>query len=140
VLAEGDTNVRLEDTGPNNGSANRPGVAVSSVKAVMSSESRVSKNTRGVWLQNIVKYSQRVTQTYVLEDTGPKNGSANRPGLAVSSVKAELLSESVRGGTRIRSYVGLTTSQINQEVIRQLTTPQINQGVICSERQYQSSP
>jgi hypothetical protein len=52
-----------------------------------------------------------------LEDTGPKNRSANRPGLAVSSIKAVLLSESVRDRTRIRSYVELITSQINQEVI-----------------------
>jgi hypothetical protein len=65
VLAEGDTNVRLEDTGPKNGSANRPGIAVSSVKAVISSESRASQNARGVWLQNTVKCSQRVIQTYV---------------------------------------------------------------------------
>jgi hypothetical protein len=38
-----------------------------------------------------------------LEDTRPKNRSANRPGLAVSSIKAVLLSESIRDKTRIRS-------------------------------------
>jgi hypothetical protein len=52
-----------------------------------------------------------------LEDTRPKNRSANRPGLVVSSIKAVLLSESVRDRTRIRSYVDLITSQINQGVI-----------------------
>jgi hypothetical protein len=48
-----------------------------------------------------------------LQDTGPKNRSTNRPGLAVSSIKAILLSESVRDRTRIRSYIKLITSQIN---------------------------
>jgi hypothetical protein len=45
-----------------------------------------------------------------LENTGPKNRSANRPGLAVSSIKVVLLSESVYNKTRIRSYVKLITS------------------------------
>jgi hypothetical protein len=48
-----------------------------------------------------------------LGDTRSKNRSTNRPGLAVFSIKAVLLSESVRDKTRIRSYVKLITSQIN---------------------------
>jgi hypothetical protein len=52
-----------------------------------------------------------------LEDTGPKNRFTNRPGLAISSIKTVLLSESVRNKTRIRSYIKLIISQINQEVI-----------------------
>jgi hypothetical protein len=48
-----------------------------------------------------------------LEDTRPKNKSANRPGLAVSFIKIVLLSESMRDKTRIRSYVELIISQIN---------------------------
>jgi hypothetical protein len=71
-------------------------------------------------IEIINKYNKILAESNTnicLEDTGPKNRSANRPGLAVSFIKVVLLSESVRDKTRIRSYVELITSQINQEVI-----------------------
>jgi hypothetical protein len=75
---------------------------------------------RSISVEIINKYNKILAESNTnvcLEDTGPKNRSANRPGLAVSSIKVVLLSESVRDRTRIRSYIELITSQINQEVI-----------------------
>jgi hypothetical protein len=39
ILAESNTNISLEDTRPKNRSTNRPGLVVSSIKAVLLSES-----------------------------------------------------------------------------------------------------
>jgi hypothetical protein len=68
---------------------------------------------RSISVEIINKYNKILAEdntNICLEDTGPKNRSTNRPRLAVSFIKAILLSESVRDRTRIRSYVKLTTS------------------------------
>jgi hypothetical protein len=75
---------------------------------------------RSISVEIINKYNKVLAENNTnicLEDTRPKNKSTNRPGLAVSFIKTVLLSESVRDRTRIRSYIKLITSQINQEVI-----------------------
>jgi hypothetical protein len=43
ILAENNTNIRLEDTRPKNKSTNRPGLVVSSIKVVLLSESMRDK-------------------------------------------------------------------------------------------------
>jgi hypothetical protein len=68
---------------------------------------------RNIFVEIINKYNKILAENNTnvcLEDTGPKNRSANRPGLAVSFIKIVLLSESMRNKTRIRSYVELIIS------------------------------
>jgi hypothetical protein len=75
---------------------------------------------RNISIEIINKYNKILIKSNIniyLEDTRPKNKSANRPRLVLSSIKTVLLSESIYNKTRIRLYVELTTSQINQEII-----------------------
>jgi hypothetical protein len=92
----------------------RPSAALVPSRASLPRTSWVELKLRdNIRRNSINKYNKILVESNTnicLEDTRPKNRSTNRPGLAVSSIKAVLLSESIRNKTRIRSYVELTTS------------------------------
>jgi phage FluMu protein Com len=83
-----------------------------SFRRIVYNINRINKY-HNISVEIINKYNKVLAESNTniyLENTKPKNKSINRPGLAVSSIKIILLSESVHDRTRIRSYVELITS------------------------------